>query len=122
MINEQSSNKSVNLDIIQARSSKPNNISEENMLMVKNKLCENDNIPLYQLKEIEGSMINPEIINFCHYGMIGGLRNQKDGYAYFGYKKTGLNNKVINDFVLNNPNNIIIETDHVFRIGFTPGK
>lgn len=81
-----------------------------------------NNTPLYQLKELEGNLINPEVIYFTQSGMIGGLRNKRDGYAYFGYKKTGINNKVINDFILKNDSNTISnDIDHVFRIGFSKG-
>jgi len=54
--------------------------------------------------------------------MIGGLRNQRDGYTYFGYKRTNSYNKIINDYVLSNPNNIVIDTENVFKIWYNNGK
>lgn len=66
-------------------------------------------------------MLNSEVISISQYGMIGGLRNQRDGYTYFGYKKMNSFNKIINDFVLSNPTNIVIDTEHVFKIFYNNG-
>ena len=96
-------------------------ISEDNLNSVKNRGMEFDT-PLLQLREMEGNMINPEIIKFSHFGMIGGLRNQRDGFAYFGYKKMNSQNRIINDFILNNPNNINTSTDNLFKIWYSQGK
>lgn len=95
-------------------------ISEDNAICVKNRPSDYE-IPLFQLREIEGDMINPEIIRLGAHGIIGGLRNSHDGIAYFGYSKTNSLNKVINDFVLRNTKGITSKTDHVFQIWFNQG-
>ena len=74
------------------------------------------NTPILKLKEIEGNMLNSEEVIFSQYGMIGGLRNEKDGSAYFGFNKIRLN-KIINDFILNNLDKDD-KPDHVFKIEY----
>jgi hypothetical protein len=96
-------------------------VSEDNLSSIKNRAVEID-IPIFQLRELEGNLINPEVIKFTQFGMIGGLRNQRDGYTYFGYKKTNANNKVINDFILNNPTMAALPTDHLFKIWYSQGN
>ena len=96
-----------------------NNISEENLINAKNnKNNDFDNFPALTLKEIEGTMMNGEIVEFNNFGMKGGLRNQRDGVAYFGYVK----NNSTNDFILTNTNNNVIETDPLFKIAYNYGK
>lgn len=72
-----------------------------------------------QLKEIEGSLLDGQIIDIDASGMINGsLRQSKDGETCFGTVKIE-NEKIINDFILNlqnNKSNLLTST--VFKIFF----
>ena len=78
----------------------------------------NENFKL-KLEEIEGTLLDGQIIEMDASGMSnGGLRNAKDGETWFGTSKSE-NNKIINDFVINMPNKNKSETSStVFKIFF----
>ena len=73
--------------------------SEEDPLQLRSAEKPNfyESSSMLQIQELEGQMMNNQIVKVNQHGMINGMRRKKDGVTYFGYNSsTGDQN---NDFV-----------------------
>lgn len=52
------------------------------------------------INDLEGNLFFNKKLTINYYGLINGLRNQRDGFAFFG-AITHYHGKIINDFILN---------------------
>jgi len=77
------------------------------------------NYPELILKEIEGDLFDNQVININANGMISGLRTKFDGRTKIGTTKTNIQEKIINDFIVNTTNNKNLPSN-IFEIAFDP--
>ncbi len=71
------------------------------------------------MQELEGQMMNNQVVKVNQHGMINGVRKKKDGVTYFGFN-TSIGNQN-NDFVFEPDQPYDKGFDRFLRISFDRG-
>lgn len=99
---------------------------EENTMLTQTQLQSQANItdiivqqnPTLELEEVSGDLLKDKLITINAAGIVnGGLRGKRDGFTYFGPHQSQ-NSVIINDYLINLPNNIEATIPTLFNINF----
>ena len=77
---------------------------------------------ILQIHEIEGDKMKGQIVRINSFGMIGGLRQKRDGITFFGYNHENINNNDLNDFLFHQDGILSTENNRILKIRFDKSK
>lgn len=79
--------------------------------------CDIKRAPTLKIEEMKGKILNNQTLIINAAGLINGLRNQRDGVSFFGFRQ-GEKNEIINDYIININDIEFTELRRFFAINF----